>query len=397
MNTEKLIKYGSDYIMNTYKYTPIVIDKGEGCYLYDTDSNKYLDFVSGIAVNSLGYNNNEFIDSLYKQLKKFNHCSNLYWNQPQIELAKTLIENSDFDKVFFCNSGAESIEAALKLSRKYGKKFHNKDCYEIITMKDSFHGRTFGAITATGQQKYQKDIDPLLPGIVYAEFNNIESLRQLISEKTCAVLIEPIQGEGGIKPANKEFLDAVRKLCTEKDIILIFDEVQCGIGRTGKLFAYQNYGIAPDIICLAKGLGNGFPIGAMMAVQKVADAFQPGDHASTFGGNPLATTSAKTVLDQLLNKNILNNAQIQGDYLKKQLLKIKEKFPCIVEVRGMGLMQGIEFNIPVNKIINECRDRKLLLVGAGDRVIRLVPPLIIKKEEVDEAISIITSVLEDAQ
>jgi predicted acetylornithine/succinylornithine family transaminase len=394
METQELINKGQQYVMNTYKYNPIVIDKGEKCYLYDTNGKKYLDFVAGIAVNSLGYSNQAFVKNLCSQLEKFNHCSNLYWNQPQIELAETLIKNSAFDKVFFCNSGAESVEAALKLSRKYGKKAHEKDCYEIITMKNSFHGRTFGAISATGQEKYQKDITPLLPGIVYAEFNNFESIKQVISEKTCAIMIEPIQGEGGIKPADKKFLQDLRALCTEKDIVLVFDEVQCGIGRTGELFAYRHYGIAPDVICLAKGLGNGFPIGAMMAVEKIADAFQPGDHASTFGGNPLAATSAKTVLDQLLNENILSNAKRSGEYLQEQLYKLQEKFSCITDVRGIGLMQGIELDITVENIIKNCTENGLLLVGSGANVIRFVPPLIVEKKEIDEAITILTEVLE---
>jgi len=397
VSTDELIENGHNYIMNTYKYNPIVIEKGEGCYLYDTEGNKYLDLVSGIAVNSLGYKNEEFINNLCNQLKKLNHCSNLYYNQPQIELAEKLIQNSSFDKVFFCNSGAESIEAALKLCRKYGKKVHNKDCYEIITMKNSFHGRTFGAISTTGQDKYHKDLEPLLPGIVYAEYNNFESVTQMVSEKTCAIFIEPIQGEGGIKPANLEFLEKVRDLCTKKDIVLVFDEVQCGIGRTGKLFAYQHYNISPDIICLAKGLGNGFPIGAMMAIEKVAQAFQPGDHASTFGGNPLAATSGKTVLDALLNKNLLKNAETQGNYLKDNLLQLKEKFPIIKEIRGIGLMLGVELSITTENILKKCTENGLLLVGAGPNVLRFVPPLIIKKEEIDKAISIISEILEEIQ
>jgi len=395
MKTQDLIDNGQKYIMNTYKYNPIVMDRGDGCYLYDTNNKEYLDFVSGIAVNSLGYGNLEFIKNLSHQILKLNHCSNLYWNQPQIELAELLIENSDFDKVFFCNSGAESVEAALKLCRKYGKQTKGNDCYEIITMKNSFHGRTLGAITSTGQEKYQKNFTPLLPGIKYAEFNNFNSILENISEKTCAVLIEPIQGEGGIKPASQDFLSNLRNICTEKDILLVFDEVQCGIGRTGKLFAYQNYDIVPDIICLAKGLGNGFPIGAMMAVQKAAESFSPGDHASTFGGNPLAATAGKTVISEILKDGFLQNVEIHGKFLREKLENLKSKFPQITDIRGIGLMQGIELNDDISKIVESCTQKGLLLVGAGTNVIRFVPPLIVQKHHIDKAISILEEVLEE--
>ena len=397
MRQDNLIQLGKQNIMNTYSYFPLVIEKGEGCYLWDTEGNKYLDFVAGIAVNCLGYKNEEFISGMTEQLQKLNHCSNLYYNQPQIELADMLVKNSHFDKVFFCNSGAEAIEAALKLARKYGKKAHGESCYEIITMNQSFHGRTFGAITATGQEKYQKGLNPLLPGILHAPYNDFDALKQKVTEKTCAILVEPIQGEGGIRPADKEFLQKVRELCTKKDIVLIYDEVQCGVGRTGKLFGYENYEIPPDVIALAKGLGGGFPIGAMMAVDKVADSFKPGDHASTFGGNPLACTAGKTVLNQLLCKGVLNNAQIQGNYLREKLECLKQQHNLIVDVRGLGLMQGIELNIPVKPIIERCINNGLLLIGAGEKVIRFVPPLIITNGKIDEAMNILSNVLNEVQ
>ena len=395
MRQDDLIQIGKQNIMNTYSYFPVVIEKGEGCYLWDVAGKKYLDFVAGIAVNCLGYKQKEFIDSLYGQLQKLNHCSNLYYNQPQIELADILTKNSHFNKVFFCNSGAEAIEASLKLARKYGKKSHGENCYEIITMNQSFHGRTFGAITATGQEKYQKDLNPLLPGIIHSPYNDFEALKQKVTDKTCAILIEPIQGEGGIRPAEREFLHNVRDLCTENDIVLIYDEVQCGIGRTGKLFGYEAYDIPPDVIALAKGLGGGFPIGAMMAVDKVADSFKPGDHASTFGGNPLACTAGKVVLGQLLNNGILKNAEIQGKYLRDQLIDLKQKHNLIVDIRGIGLMQGIELTIPVKSIVEKCMDKGLLLVGAGEKVLRFVPPLIVNKSEIDEAMSILSNVLNE--
>jgi len=393
MKMQELAEKGKNYLMNTYNFGSIVIEKGEGCYLYDVEGNKYLDFVSGIAVNSLGYSNKAFVEKMTSQLNKFNHCSNLYFNIPQVELAQTLVENSAFDRVFFCNSGAESVEAALKLAKKYGKKTHGEACFEIITMKNSFHGRTLGAVAVTGQTKYQKDLAPLLPGVVYGEYNNFESVNALVSEKTCAILVEPIQGEGGIKPAEKEFLQLLRTLCSEKKIILIYDEVQCGCGRTGTLFCYENYGIAPDVICLAKGLANGFPIGAMMATQKAAEAFSPGDHASTFGGNPLAATSASVVLDELLNKNLLENVKKQGEYLQKLLSGLKEEFPIIKDVRGIGLMLGVELTSSASEIVKKCLEKGLFLVGAGPDVVRFVPPLVVQREDIDEAVKIFKNAL----
>ncbi|KNF09381.1 acetylornithine aminotransferase ArgD [Gottschalkia purinilytica] len=388
------IDTGKKFIMNTYSSFPIVLEKGEGCYVYDKEGKRYLDFVSGIAVNSLGYSNEDFVNALNEQLKKIHHCSNLYWSEPTITLAKLLVENSAFDKVFFCNSGTESVEAGLKLSRKYGNLKRGEECYEIITMKNSFHGRTFGSITATGQEKYQNGFGPLLPGVKYAPYNDFETLKSMVNKNTCAIVVEAIQGEGGICPAEKEYLKNIRKLCDELDIVLIFDEVQSGIGRTGKLFAYEIYNIEPDIICLAKGLGGGFPIGAMMAVEKIANVFEPGNHASTFGGNPLACTAGITVLNKLLNEGVLQNVEKQGEYLKKKLLSLKEKVSFIKDVRGYGLMQGIEIEeTSPSDIINKCIEKGLLLVGAGANVIRFVPPLTIKEKEIDEAVEILGEVL----
>lgn len=389
----KYIELGNQVIMNTYNTLPMVIEKGEGCYLWDIEGKKYLDFVSGIAVNCLGYNDKDYIKNLTDQARKIQHCSNLYWTLPAIELGEKLVENSCFDKVFFCNSGTEAVEAALKLSRKYGNKIHGEHCYEIITMKNSFHGRTFGSVTATGQDKYQKGFGPLLPGISYVDFNNFDELEKKVSYKTCGIIIEPIQGEGGIRPVDKEFLQKVRKLCDDRDIVLIFDEVQSGIGRVGQLFAYQLYDVKPDVICLAKGLGGGFPIGAMMAVEEKANAFEPGDHASTFGGNPLACTAGITVFNKLLGAGLLEHADKQGEYLKLKLEGLNEKFGCIKDVRGHGLMFGIELEVSVQGIISKCLDKGLLLIGAGKNVIRFVPPLTIEYKEIDEAIDILYQVL----
>jgi predicted acetylornithine/succinylornithine family transaminase len=391
------IERGSKVIMNTYNQFPIVIEKGNGVYLWDNEGKKYLDFVAGIAVNALGYNDSDYVKQISKQLTKLQHCSNLYWMIPSIELSEILVNNSCFDRVFYCNSGAEAVEAAIKLSKKYGKKHHSENCYEIITMKKSFHGRTMATVTATGQTKYQKGFNPLMPGFSYVEFNNFDELAETVSENTCAIIIEPIQGEGGIHPAEQSYLQKVRDLCYKNDIVLVFDEVQCGIGRTGELFAYQLFDIKPDIVSLAKGLGGGFPIGAMLAVQSKADAFQPGDHASTFGGNPLACTAGKTVLNKLLNEGVLKNVQNQGKYLKEKLENLKEKYEMIIDVRGRGLMLGIELNCKVKDIVVECMKKGLLLLGAGENVIRFVPPLIIEKNEIDIGLEILEEVLQGFQ
>ena len=388
------IERGNNVIMNTYNQFPIVLEKGNGVYLWDSEGKKYIDFVAGIAVNALGYNDADYVKEISLQLTKLQHCSNLYWMIPSIELGEKLIQNSCFDKVFYCNSGAEAVESAIKLSKKYGNKIHGEDCYEIITMKKSFHGRTMATITATGQEKYKNGFKPLLPGFSYVEFNDFNELENTVSENTCAIIIEPIQGEGGIYPAEKSYLQKVRSLCDKNDIVLVFDEVQCGIGRTGELFAYQLFDVYPDIITLAKGLGGGFPIGAMLAIQSKADAFQPGDHASTFGGNQLACVAGKVVLKKLLNDGVLENVKKQGVYLKEKLVELQEKYEIIIDVRGYGLMLGIELNGNFTKqIINKCMEKGLLLVGAGENIIRFLPPLIITKKEIDKGMEILNEIL----
>lgn len=395
MNNQDILNENKKYIMNTYASFPIALEKGKGSYVWDFDGKKYLDFVSGIAVNCLGYNDSEFIENITSQLKKIQHCSNLYQNKPNVELAKKLVENSDFDKAFFCNSGAEAVEAALKLARKYGSTNKGIEAYEIITMKNSFHGRTLGTVTATGQEKYQEGFGPLLPGVKYVPYNDFEALEKTVNKNTCAVVLEAIQGEGGVNPANKEYLERVRELCDKLDIVMIFDEVQTGIGRTGKLFGYQIHGVKPDVISLAKGLGGGIPIGAMLATDKIASAFEPGNHASTFGGNPIATTAGNTVLDRLLDGGLLENVERQGKYLREKLEGLKEKYSLITDIRGTGLIQGIELSVPGIDLVNKCIEKGLLLVGAGSNVVRFVPPLIIKKEEIDEAINILDSSLSE--
>ena len=387
-NFESLASRGEKVVMKTYSRYPIAFDHGEGVYLWDTNGKKYLDFVAGIAVNSVGTNNERLVKAIAEQAAKLIHVSNLYYTKPQIELAEKLVKYSDFDKVFYCNSGAEANEAALKLCRKYAV-MKNKPGREILTMEHSFHGRTYGAVTATGQDKYHKGLDPLLPDIKYALYNDFESVKAAVNENTCAIMMEPIQGEGGVRPADKKFLEDVRALCTEKDILLVFDEVQTGIGRSGCLFCYQKYGVVPDIITLAKGLAGGVPIGAMLTTDAVAAAFAPGDHASTFGGNPLATAAGNAVIDEIMEMGLLENVNQCGEHLTSKLNELKEKYPHIKEVRGMGLMQGIELDVPVADVVKTSIDNGLLLVGAGPDVIRFVPGLIISVEEIDEAMDIL--------
>lgn len=390
----EIIEQGKKSFINNYAQIPLVIERGEGVYLFDSEGKKYLDFVSGIAVNALGYQHKGLNDALKAQIDRFTHCSNLYWNQPSIDAAQKLTKASGLDKVFFCNSGAEANESAIKLARKYAKKVGEDEKVEIISMKNSFHGRTMGAITVTGQKKYQKGLDPLLPGVKYCNFNDTVDFLMQINEFTCAVILEIIQGEGGIVNIEPEFLKAVKASCVEHDVVLIYDEVQTGIGRTGKMFAYQHVDVKPDILTLAKGLGAGIPIGAIVATEKVAAAFEPGDHAATFGGNPLATTAANVVLDELMNENLLDHIVEMGEYLEAKLTELMLNKSCVTGVKGMGLMMGITINDnSIAKIKEQCMEKGLLIVGAGKDVIRLVPPLIVEKKDIDEAMRILDECL----
>ena len=391
---EDIVKTGEKVLMHTYSRFPLVFEKGEGVYLYDENGKKYLDFVAGIAVNDLGYNDEGLNKALEEQMHKLYHVSNLYYTKANVEAAKTLVDNSALDRVFFCNSGAEATEAALKLSRLYAYKFRNKET-KIIAMNNSFHGRTFGSITATGQLKYQKGLGPILPDVVHVPFMDFEAIEKEARSGACGIIIEPVQGEGGIRPASKEFLQKVRALCDELDILLIFDEVQCGIGRSGYLFAYEYFDVVPDVVCMAKGLGGGFPIGAILVKEEKAKGFEPGNHASTFGGNALASTASKYVLNKIINENILDNVKEQGSYLKSKLEQLKEKYDFINDVRGIGLMLGMEFEFPVSDIINKAIDKGLLLLNSGQNIIRFVPPLIILKDEIDEGITILDSILQE--
>ena len=388
----EIIAKGEAHVMKTYNRYPLVFDRGDGVYLWDADGNKYLDFVAGIAVNSLGSNHPKLVRTIARQAGLLLHCSNLYYNEPQVNLAAALTEHSPFDRVFFCNSGAEANEAALKLCRKYAAMTGKKG-RKIITAEHSFHGRTYGAVTATGQAKYQKGLDPLLPDFAYVPYNDVAALEAAVDEDTCGVLLEVIQGEGGVHPAKVEYLQKARELCDKVGALLVFDEVQTGVGRTGTLFAFQGWGVTPDAATLAKGLAGGVPIGALLATQKAAEAFQPGDHASTFGGNPLATAAGCGVLEELFDGGLLENVQIVGEQLRQGLLALQQEFPVILEVRGKGLMQGMELSIPAAQVVKGAMERGLLLVGAGDKVVRFVPPLVLTAEQTDEGLAILRDAL----
>ena len=387
------IERGESFVMNTYKRFPIVLEHGEGLYVYDENGRKYLDFVAGIAVNTLGHGHPGLAKVISEQAGKMLHVSNLYWTQSQIDIAEKLVKNSCFGKAFFCNSGAEANEGALKITRKYAER-HHPERYEIIAMNDSFHGRTMGALTATGQPKYKKGLDPLLPGVVHVDFNDFDALKKTVNEKTAGIMLEPIQAEGGIIPVNEEYLKKVRKLCDDNDILLIYDEVQCGMGRLGHLFAYQYYGVKPDMVSLAKGIAGGVPMGAMLATDKVAECFAPGDHAATFGGNPLAAAAACFIFDQLTETDLLDNVRKQGEYLTKKLMELKDRLPVVTDVRGAGLLQGLELGVEAGPVISDCIESGLLLVNAGTNVIRFVPALIVGKAEIDECAGILSKVLQ---
>ena len=395
MTTDELIALSDKYIMSTYKRFPIVLVRGSGARVWDSNGKEYLDFVAGIAVCSLGHSHPKVVEAIKKQVEILTHVSNLYHIEPQILYARKLMENSFAHKAFFCNSGAEANEAAIKLARKYAYENTGKGKYELITMKDSFHGRTMATVTATGQTKFQVGFAPLLEGFKYVPFDNISVLSDAITDKTCGVMLEPIQGEGGIKIPDDKYLSEVRRICDEKGILMILDEIQVGMGRTGTLFAYEHYKVKPDIVTLAKAVGNGFPIGVMMATDRVASAFQPGSHASTFGGNPLAMAAALATLETIMNDGILENVRKVGAYFIKRLHEMKNKSSIIKDIRGRGLIIGIEISIEGSQIVNACMDRGLLINCVGGNVLRFVPPLTITEKDVNAAVAILGEVIGD--
>lgn len=385
MNMNNYMDQAEANLLHTYNRYQIVLDKGEGVYLYDTDGKKYLDFAAGIAVNSLGYSNQEYKDALKNQIDKLMHTSNLYYTVPLTEASEKLIKASGLDKVFFTNSGTEAIEGAIKTARKYAFHKDGKTDHEIIAMNHSFHGRSMGALSVTGNPHYQEAFKPLIGGIKFADFNDLDSVKALVNEKTCAIILEPIQGEGGIYPATQEFLEGVRKICDEFDLLLIFDEIQCGMGRTGTMFAWQGYNVKPDVMTVAKALGCGVPVGAFVVNSKAA-ALVAGDHGTTYGGNPFACAAVSKVFDIYENENIVENVNKISVYLSDKLDTLVDKFDCVVGRRGKGLMQGLILNIPANEVVLNALENGLIVITAGTNIIRMVPPLIITQENVDEMI-----------
>lgn len=382
-------------LLHTYNRYQVVFDKGEGVYLYDMDGKKYLDFVAGIAVFALGYHHEAYNDALKSQIDKIIHTSNYYYNAPAIEAAKKLKEISGMDRVFFTNSGAEAVEGAIKAARKYAYLKDGKTDHEIIAMNHSFHGRTMGALSVTGNPHYREAFEPMIGNIRFADLNDFESVMAQVNDKTCAILFETVQGEGGIYPATEEFMQKVRKLCDERDILMILDEIQCGMGRTGTMFAWQRYGIKPDVMTMAKALGCGVPVGAFLMTEKVgANSLVAGDHGTTYGGNPLACAAVSKVIDLFKEQDVLSNVNRVGAYLEKRLDELVEEFPCVETRRGAGLMQGLVFNRPVGDIIKQAMERGLVLINAGTSIIRFVPPLVITEEHVDDMIEILRDSIE---
>ena len=373
--------------MHNYNSFSLVLDHGEGVYLYDTDKKAYLDFAAGIAVCALGYSNEAYKNALKDQVDKLLHTSNLYYNVPTIEAAKKALKASGMDRIFFTNSGTEAIEGAIKAAKKYAYTRDGHAGHEIIAMKHSFHGRSIGALSVTGNAHYQEPFAPLMPGVKFAEYNNLESVKELVTDKTCAVIMETVQGEGGIYPADPAFIEGVRRLCDEKDILLILDEIQCGMGRTGEMFAWQNYGVKPDIMTCAKALGCGVPVGAFFLTQRVADkSLAPGDHGTTYGGNPFVGAAVWAVFDQFKACDILGHVKEVAPYLEQKLDELVEKYDFLVTRRGKGLMQGVVCKLPVGKVAAAALEQGLIVITAGADVLRFVPPLVIEKQHVDEMI-----------
>ena len=373
-----------------------MLDHGDGVHLYDMDGKEYLDFCAGIAVFALGYNNQRYNDALKAQIDKLIHTSNYYYNVPAIEAAKKLKEVSGMDRVFFTNSGAESIEGAIKAARKYAYLKDGTTDHEIIAMEHSFHGRTMGALSVTGNPKYREAFEPMIGNIRFAKMNDFESVLSQVTDKTCAILFETVQGEGGIYPAKEEFMKKIKALCEEKDILLILDEIQCGMGRCGSMYAWQKYGVKPDIMTTAKALGCGVPVGAFLMTEKVAQhSLTSGDHGTTYGGNPLAAAAINVVLDLFGENHIIDNVQKTGAYLEEKLNELADKYDVIETRRGIGMMQGLVFKVPVGPVINKALKKGLILINAGTDIIRFVPPLVITKEDVDQMIGILTQSIDE--
>lgn len=387
------MKMTEENLLHTYNRFPITLDRGDGVYLYDTDGKKYLDFMAGIAVSGLGYGNVELKNALKEQIDNLLHSSNLYYNTTCGKAAEALRRASGMDRIFFTNSGAEANEGTLKAARKYAWQ-KKSGRFEFIAMKDSFHGRTMGALSVTEHPAYREPFEPLIPGVSFAEFNNLESVKKLVNEKTCGIIVEPVQGEGGINTATKEFMTGIRKLCDEEGILMISDEIQCGMARTGEMFAWQLYGTKPDIMTMAKAIGSGVPVGAFAMTKAIAEAsLKPGDHGTTYGGNPLACAAVAKTLEIYENQKLAAHVKEVGDYMEEQLKKLVEDYDCVVEQRGLGLIRGIKLSGPVGEVVKKAMKEGLLIISARSDVIRLVPPLVIEKEHVDEMIEKLRKVL----
>lgn len=387
MNKEEYIKREEGAMLHTYNRFPVVLEKGEGVYLYDADGKKYLDFAAGIAVEALGYGNRKYNDALKDQIDKLMHTSNLYYNLPIMEAAEKILKVSKMDRVFFTNSGTEAIEGAIKAAKKYAYTRDGHTDHEIIAMNHSFHGRSLGALSVTGNKHYQEPFEPLLGGIRFADFNDLESVKAQLTDKTCAILFETVQGEGGIYPATQEFMDGIEKICKERDILLILDEIQCGMGRTGEMFAWQGYGVKPDIMTSAKALGCGVPVGAFLMTERIAEkSLKPGDHGTTYGGNPFVGAAVSTVLDIFEELNLPAHVKEISAYLEEKLDALVDKYDCLTQRRGVGLIQGVVTTKPVGEITSKALEEGLLIISAGSDVLRFVPPLVIEKEHVDEMI-----------
>jgi acetylornithine/N-succinyldiaminopimelate aminotransferase len=392
---KELIEDSDRYLMHTYNRQPLVLRKGRGIKVWGTDGKEYLDFVGGIAVNVLGHCHPKVVVAIQKQAQRLLHVSNLYHIEPQIKLAKLLCMHSFADKVFFCNSGAEANEAAIKLARKYAKDHYGQERFEIITALNSFHGRTLATVTATGQEKFQKGFEPLMPGFRYVPFNDINALQSAITKNTCAVMLEPIQGEGGVKIPSDDYFKKVREICDKNGLLLILDEVQTGMGRTGRIFAYEHYGITPDIMTLAKGLGGGVPIGAMLATEMVAASFQPGSHASTFGGNPLVCAAAIATLETILEDGfVLDHCNRMGKYFIEKLQELKDDYPeKIVDIRGKGLIIALELTSDGTPIVKACLEKGVLINCTAGNVLRFTPSLLVEKKDIDHLVDVMEEVL----
>ncbi len=392
MTTDALLEAEARYLVQTYKRPPVVFTRGEGVHLYDQELKRYLDFASGIAVAALGYSNPIWLDAVVEQAGMLTHVSNLFHTVPHVELARTLVENSFADRVFFSNSGAEANEAALKFARRWAERRHGEGKTELVAFEGGFHGRTLGALSLTHKQKYRQPFQPLIPGISFAPFNDLEGAQGAINDRTCAVFVEPVQGEGGVRPADPAFLHGLRRLCDQHEALLVFDEVQCGLGRTGRLWAHQAYGVTPDIMTLAKPLAGGLPIGATLLTEPVAAAVGVGDHGSTFGGGPLVCAAALAVFDQINRPGFLADVAARGEILRQGLRALSSN--AIVDVRGAGLMIGVEFDHPVDAIIRAALARGLIVISAGENVLRLCPPLIVGYDEIDAGLDILKACID---